>query len=347
MKKFLENSVDFVKTLAYNDIEAESLLQNIKSVIYKYKRRDADLNTEIANAVNAVGDKAQYDERAKRLLGHKSILAHILVDTVEEFRGMNPRDVVKYIEGEPKIGVVPTEPGLTNVNGERVVGMNTENTEINEGTINFDIVFYVRMKDGLSQIIVNVEAQKDMPTEYHILNRAIFYACRLVSSQKERDFVNKKYDDIKQVYTIWICMNMPEDSTDYYYLANKKVLGNCRWEGKQDLLNIVLLGLARELPGQDKKHELHRLLGALLSKKLSQNEKLNIIEKEYDIPLEEDLRKDVSVMCNLSQGIVDDTKAEIILNMFKKGYTLEQIADVTEKSISEIEKIVKKEPAMA
>ena len=33
---------------------------------------------------------------------------------------------------------------------ERVVGMNTENTEINEGTINFDIVFYVRMKDGLS-----------------------------------------------------------------------------------------------------------------------------------------------------------------------------------------------------
>ena len=105
---------------------------------------------------------------------------------------------------------------------ERVVGMNTENTEINEGTINFDIVFYVRMKDGLSQIIVNVEAQKDMPTEYHILNRAIFYACRLVSSQKERDFVNKKYDDIKQVYTIWICMNMPEDSTDYYYLANKK-----------------------------------------------------------------------------------------------------------------------------
>ena len=85
----------------------------------------------------------------------------------------------------------------------------------------------------------------------------------------------------------------------------------------------------------------------MLSKKLSQSEKLNIIEKEYDIPLEEDLRKDVSVMCNLSQGIVDDTKAEIILNMFKKGYTLEQIADVTEKRISEIEKIVKKEPAMA
>lgn len=71
-----------------------------------------------------------------------------------------------------------------------------------------------------------------VPTEYHILNPAISYACRLVSSQKERDFVNKKYDDIKQVYTIWICMNMPKDSTDYYYLINKKVLGNCKWGGK-------------------------------------------------------------------------------------------------------------------
>ena len=301
------------------------------------------MNTEITNAVNAANDRAQYDERAKRLLGHKSILAHILVDTVEEFKGMNPRDVVKYIEGEPMIGVVPTEPGLTNTNvdGKRLVGMNTENTEINEGTINFDIVFYVRMKDGLSQIIVNVEAQKDMPTEYHILNRAIFYACRLVSSQKERDFVNKKYDDIKRVYTIWICMNMPEDSTDYYYLANKKVLGNCIWEGKQDMLNIVLIGLAKELPRQDEKHELHRLLGALLSKNLTQSEKLNIIEKEYDIPLEEDLRKDVSVMCNLSQGIVDDTKVEIIINMYENKFSLEQISLATKKSSAEIEKIIK------
>ena len=66
-----------------------------------------------------------------------------------------------------------------------------------------------------------------------------------------------------------------------------------------------------------------------------------------NIPNSKEFREDVSVMCNLSQGIVDDTKAEIILNMFKKGYTLEQIADVTQKSISENEKILNKEPAMA
>lgn len=60
------------------------------------------------------------------------------------------------------------------------------------------------------------------------------------------------------------------------------------------MLNIVLIGLAKKLPRQDEKHELHRLLGALLSKSLTQSGKLNIIEKEYDIPLEEDLRKNFS-----------------------------------------------------
>lgn len=52
------------------------------------------------------------------------------------------------------------------------------------------------------------------------------------------------------------------------------------------MLNIVLIGLAKKLPRQDEKHELHRLLRALFSKSLTQSGKLNIIEKEYDIPLE-------------------------------------------------------------
>ncbi len=56
---------------------------------------------------------------------------------------MNPKDVVSYIEGEPFISVVPVEPGLTNAeqekDGQRIVGLNTENAEINEGLIRFDI----------------------------------------------------------------------------------------------------------------------------------------------------------------------------------------------------------------
>lgn len=317
------------------------------------------MNTEIANAVNAAGDKAQYDTRVKRLLAQKSILAHILVKTVDEFKGMKPEDVVKYIEGEPSISVVPVEPGLANMEktdatGQRIVGLNTENAEINEGLVRFDIIFYVRMpsivgrKNGLSQIIVNIEAQKDEPTEYKILNRAIFYVSRLISSQKERDFVNTNYDDIKQVFSIWICMNMDDNSLSHIHLTKDEMLKPCNWKGNLDLLNIVLIGITNEIPKHDEKYEMHRLIGALLSSELKEQEKLDIIEHEYNIPISQEFREDVSIMCNLSQGIEDKAIAKIVMNMYKIGYTPNQIADAVGVSVDEVEAIIKKkEPAMA
>ena len=218
------------------------------------------MNTEIANAVNAAGDKAQYDTRVKRLLAQKSILAHILVKTVDEFKGMKPEDVVKYIEGEPSISVVPVEPGLANMEktdatGQRIVGLNTENAEINEGLVRFDIIFYVS---------------------------------RLISSQKERDFVNTNYDDIKQVFSIWICMNMDDNSLSHIHLTKDKMLKPCNWKGNLDLLNIVLIGITNEIPEHDEKYEMHRLIGALLSSELKEQEKLDIIEYEYNIPISQE-----------------------------------------------------------
>ncbi len=306
------------------------------------------MNREIKNAVMTTDIEAQYDENAKRLLGNKYILAHILVASVDEFKGMNPKDVVSYIEGEPMMGIVPVEPGMTNAvreeKGQRVVGFNTENVEAHEGLVRFDIVFYVRMRDGISQIIVNIEMQKDNPTKYKILNRAVFYVSQLVSSQKERDFTKTNYDDIKRVFSIWICMGMDEDSLDYVHLTNDRLLGDHVWEGKMDLLNIVLIGMSKELSAQEGHHELHRLLGALLSAKLPVEEKLDILEMEYEIPMEEEEKEEVRVMCNLGEGIREKAEArgeaKVILGMYRKGYSLEQIADVAEKSVEEVRGIV-------
>ena len=310
------------------------------------------MDTEIKNAVSATDQDAQYDDKAKRLLGNKIILAHILVKTVDEFKGMNPKDVVSYIEGEPFISVVPVEPGLTNIekipsndgleNGQRIVGMNTENAEINEGLVRFDIIFYVRMKDGISQVIVNVEGQKDEPTGYHILNRAVFYVSRLVSSQKERDFVKTNYNDIRRVFSIWVCMGMDESSMAYVHLAKDDLLGSYPWKGRLDLLNIVLIGISNELPEHDEKYELHRLLSTLLSMELTVDEKLGIIEKEYSIVVDDRIREDVSAMCNLSQGIKDNTLAEVIMTMHEKGYDSAQIAEIVKKTIEEVEAVIKK-----
>ena len=322
------------------------------------------MNTELKNAVLATDRDAQYDNSAKRLIAHKIILARILIKTVEKFKGMDPLEVAAFIEGIPYISTVPVELGLTNAvhfqNGKRIVGFNTENQELNEGLVRFDIVFYVRMKDGLSQIIINVEAQKDEPGEYEILNRAVFYVSRLISSQKEKDFENSSYDDIKCVYSIWICMNMEENTMSHIHLTKEDMIGSYEWKGNLDLLNIIMIGLAKELPEHDETYELHRLLGALLSRELTVDEKLDIIGNEYDIPLEENFRKDMSTMCKLSQGVKEEGiaigrregleegrrqgyaegEAGLIMTMYKNGLLPEQIASATDKTVEEIKTII-------
>ena len=219
------------------------------------------MNNEIVYSSKATDQKAQYDASAKRLLGQKIILAHILIRVVDEFKGMDADTVASLIEGEPYISQIPVEPGLTNKDtvdartGERIVGLNTENSEIDEGKVYFDIIFYVRMRDGLAKMIINLEASQTMTAE----------------------------------------------------------------------------------------------------------QKLKLMKQEYDIPVDRhSIREEVKIMCNLSEGVEEmgyvkgeaagivkgeiigeaRGKSEIILKMHKKGYSLEQIMDVTEMSEDEIKAII-------
>lgn len=216
------------------------------------------------------------------------------------------------------------------------------------------------MRDGLSQIIVNVECQKDEPSAYKILNRAIFYVSRMVSSQKERDSVNTNYDDIKQVFSIWICMDMDYNCLSHIHLTKDEMLKPHDWKGNLDLLNIVMIGVTNDIPERGENCELHRLIATLLSDKLQEQEKLEILEQEYNIPVNNEFREEVVTMCNLSDGIEEraaaratkkataETRKSIILNMHNKGYTLEQIAEVTDVSEETIEDIVREnEPVLA
>lgn len=328
------------------------------------------MNTEIKNAVSAADEEAQYDTQAKRVLGNKIILGHILAGTIEAFQGMSPEEAAACIEGTPYISQVPVEPGLTNaagedaVAGERIVGLNTENAEINEGMVRFDIVCYVRTGEGRSQIILNVECQKDDPDDYAVLNRGLFYVSRLISSQKERDFEKSRYDDIRSVYSVWICMNMKENSFSHVHLVQERHMGSRDWPGKLDLMNVILIGVAEALPGKEAGYELHRLLGTLFSPELTVKEKLGIMETEYHIPMEDNIRKDVIGMCTLGHGVwekgeaagreigqeigekigekngIEAEKIATIKRMYRKGYSLEMIADASDKTPEEVEAIL-------
>ena len=245
-----------------------------------------DATASMAAAVNfddaQPGDPdSQYDQHAKFLLGHKIILAHILATLIEEFHGMEPKDILPYIEGDIHIGRVPIDPGKTNTvllsdadastdtntdtgtdtNSPRIIGLRNENSEPNEGLIYFDILFSLLLPNRqlpdkhrqsrkttsrLLRAIVDIEAQKDDPTTYKLMNRCIFYVCRLVSSQKERDFVKMHFDDLCRSYSIWICMNAKADYVEYTSLHQTMLLGSCHTKGSLDLINIIVIGLEKE-----------------------------------------------------------------------------------------------------
>ena len=215
--------------------------------------------------------------------------------------------------------------------------------------MNFDIVFYVHRKCGLTKVILNIEPQKDEPSKYPILNRGIFYVSRLISSQKYRDFKGQAYGDICEVYSVWICMNMPENILCHIHLTQDDLVGEHKWDGDLDLINLVMIGVSNDLAEPDETHELLRFLGTLFSKGLTSEERISIMEKEYDIPSQV-LGEEVETMCNLGEGIWEDAIAEgreanlleQISKKLAKGKSLSQIADECEETEERIRELMKK-----
>lgn len=70
---------------------------------------------DLGSLVEDTAIKAQYDENAKKILAKKVFLAQILVQCVEDFRNMEPKEVEKLIEGNPSVSKTPVEPGVTNL----------------------------------------------------------------------------------------------------------------------------------------------------------------------------------------------------------------------------------------
>ena len=146
----------------------------------------------------------------------------------------------------------------------------------------------------------------------------------------------------------------------HIHLTKEDMMGSQPWRGGLDLFHIVMIGIGKDLPGQEESYELHRFLGTIFSQKLAVEEKLHIMKTEYDISEEEDFRKDVNEMCNLGEGIMEEgiaigmekgiaigeTKGrmeaheELIRNMRKNGFTAEQIAAATDKALDEVKAIL-------
>ena len=276
------------------------------------------MNTELEKAILATNGGQEYDENVKVILAHKIILAHIMAETVEEFRGMKPEEIVPYIEGEPEVGIVPVEPGLTN-GATRIQGSGMEDVVANEGIVTFDIRFFVRCPEDRKstgesgkyvKLLLDVEAQKDFHPGYDIVVRGIYYGARQLSSQKGVEFQKSDYNSIKKVYSIWICMYPPKycENTIIRFHMNQEVLfGEVSEEEhfRYELMEVLLVNLPLKVPQEEEEPRLTGMLKTLLSPEIPHREKVERLENTYHVAMNREEKGEVESMCNLSEGIFE------------------------------------------
>ena len=68
-----------------------------------------------------------------------------------------------------------------------------------------------------------------------------------------------------------------------------------------------------------------KMLSVLLSRNLDAQERMNILEKDFNIAMTEEVKQEVDEMCNLSKGVREDVHKETALEMLKDGEKLSKI----------------------
>ena len=290
-------------------------------------------DTTIAKNIRVADEKASYDAACKRLLSEKIILAWIMKNCLEEYRDCDVEEIAeKYIEGTPQVGEVAVAPDESN-RASMIQGAGNEDASLTEGTVTYDIRFLATapVSGELIRLILNVEAQNDFYPGYPLIKRGIYYCSRMVSAQYGTEFTNSHYENIKKVYSIWICMNPPksrENSITRYYIAEENLVGSVKErKADYDLMAAVMICLGKEA---DAGTDLLKLLNVLLSTETGSQDKCQILEEDFHIRMTLALESEVSLMCNLSKGVeekgIEKGRQEGIIAMVSALKDL-QIAD--------------------
>ena len=74
-----------------------------------------------------------------------------------------------------------------------------------------------------------------------------------------------------------------------------------------DLLTVGMIYTAKDF--MDLQDDVIKMLSVLLSRNLDAQERMNILEKDFNIAMTEEVKQEVDEMCNLSKGIREEGEA--------------------------------------
>ncbi len=245
------------------------------------------------------------DDYAKCILADPQILANIVKVMVPEFVDYSIEDIIPCI-GETVVTLLVPEMLCIRIENE-----GTEDSDIDDGKIVYDIRFPLYYKNRTIKMLVNIEAQKSTSTAklgYHIESRIIYYMARLVSSQKNIEFIHSDFDSLKDVYSIWVCMDTEdtEDSIIKLALEPRIIYGKSNWLPQRHIMNGAII---RIRSGKNKEESKNKLI-AMLEVLFSTEDKVNKMQQleEYGLKMTTELEGCVGDMCNISDLLVEESE---------------------------------------
>lgn len=291
----------------------------------------------------------QYDGFCKSVLSYKDVLAQIMKHCVDECKDYDLDTIKnKFIEGEIFTSSEPVDAKTA----KTIIGDNTEDGIIGEGTVHYDVRFQVRIPDEADQdqektigLIINVEAQGKCNLKYSLVTRGIYYASRLISAQKDKIFKHDEYQKIKKVYSIWVCMNPDKncENTITRYTVHEETLKGDTREPKEnyDKISIIMLYLGD--PNNAEKYDILRMLDLFFRPEALDENQREILEEEFEIEFNDEFESVVNNMNNVLEGTIErvgqkeftNGKLEMLADLVRQGVITSKEAEAQAKRIKE------------
>ena len=243
-------------------------------------------NTELASAMETRGKGKAIDDYCKRVLSNKDVVSYILEKLVLDNKGY--------------CGIKES-----NIVDESIPGARIE----------YDKLYEVKLPK--TKIFVNIEAQSKENPGYPLINRAVYYVSRLIDRQKNKSegFMKSRYGEMKEVYSIWIIMDMDvkkEEMIEVHTFPEKE---------DKTLMNIIMVYPLKE----DSENEVIRFLHILFVSDMEPAKKKQILEEKYQIKMTRELEEAMDDMCN-------------VIEYYERKSRLEGEVNTTLKAIEKIEK---------
>lgn len=142
-----------------------------------------------------------------------------------------------------------------------------------------------------------------------------------MSSQYSVEFEEPNFDDIKKVVSIWLCMTSPgdrESGITEYSFRERRLGGKLFRSDKKDydLIQVVMVYIGKSDAVED---DFLKMLHLLFRARLKAEEKTKRLKDDFNIVLDNDMRKELNIMCNLSEGIAEEAREEGLKEGRKEG----------------------------